>query len=47
MIIIKKSISSAIRFLENKFKIPYDQRGVGDAGSAIFDLNPKNHHLNL
>ena len=41
----KKSISSAIRFLENKFKIPYDQRGVGDAGSAIFDLNPKNHHF--
>jgi hypothetical protein len=37
--------SSAIRFLENKFKIPYDQRGAGDAASFIFDLNPKNHHF--
>lgn len=39
------SPESAIRFLENKFKIPYDQRGAGDAGSIIFDLNPTNHHL--
>ncbi len=37
--------SSAIRFLENKFKIPYDQRGAGDAASIIFDLNPANHHF--
>lgn len=37
--------SSAIRFLEKKFKIPYDQRGAGDAGSNIFDLNPLNHHF--
>lgn len=41
----ERSLSSAIRFLENKFKIPYDQRGTGDAGSSIFDLNPKNHHF--
>lgn len=39
------SQSSAIRFLENKFKIPYDQHGAGDAGSIIFDLNPSNHHF--
>lgn len=39
------SSSSAIRFLEKKFKIPYDQRGAGDAGSIIFDLNPSNHHF--
>lgn len=38
-------LSSAIRFLENKFKVPYDQRGAGDAASAIFDLNPANHHF--
>lgn len=37
--------SSAIRFLEKKFKIPYDQRGAGDAASMIFDLNPANHHF--
>lgn len=37
--------SSAIRFLEKKFKIPYDQRGAGDAASNIFDLNPSNHHF--
>lgn len=38
-------VSSAIRFLENKFKIPYDQRGAGDAASSIFELNPSNHHF--
>ncbi len=36
---------SAIKFLEDKFKIPYDQRGAGDAASIIFDLNPTNHHF--
>ena len=39
------SPSSAIRFLEDNFKIPYDQRGAGDAGSIICDLNPSNHHF--
>lgn len=39
------SLSSAIKYLEKKFKIPYDQRGAGDAASTIFDLNPKNHHF--
>lgn len=37
--------ASAIRFLEKKFKIPYDQRGCGDAASFVFDLNAKNHHF--
>lgn len=42
----KEDVSlSAIRILEKKFKIPYDQRGAGDAGSTIFDLNPTNHHF--
>lgn len=40
-----KPLSSAIRFLEKTFKIPYDQRGLGDAASFIFDLNAKNHHF--
>lgn len=39
------SASSAIKFLEKKFKIPYDQRGAGDAASWIFNLSPKNHHF--
>ena len=39
------SLSSAIRYLEKKFKIPYDQHGAGDAGSGIFDLKPENHHF--
>lgn len=39
------SASSAIRFLEKTFKIPYDQRGAGDAASFLFDLNPANHHF--
>ena len=39
------SLSPAIKHLEKKFKIPYDQRGAGDAASMIFDLKPKNHHF--
>lgn len=39
------SLESALRFLEKKFKVPYDQTGLGDAGRAIFDLNAKNHHF--
>ena len=34
------NISSAVRYLERRFKVPYDQRGAGDAASFIFDLNP-------
>lgn len=37
--------ASAIRKLEDIFKVPYDQRGAGDAGKIIFDLNPGNHHF--
>ena len=37
--------TSAIRFLENKFKVPYDQTGLGDAGKAVFNLTPSNHHF--
>lgn len=39
------SLDSALRFLEKKFKVPYDQTGLGDAGRAVFDLNAKNHHF--
>ncbi|SDB12431.1 hypothetical protein [Eubacterium oxidoreducens] len=39
------SVSEAKKFLERKFKIPYDQTGAGDAGSEIFRLNTKNHHF--
>lgn len=39
------SLSSAIQYLEKKFKIPYDQTGAGDAASQVFDLNPRNHHF--
>ncbi len=38
-------LTSAISFLEKKFKIPYDQTGAGDAASFVFDLNPTNHHF--
>jgi hypothetical protein len=36
--------ASALRYLEKKFKIPYDQTGRGIA-SEIFGLNPINHHF--
>ena len=38
------SWKSAIKHLECKFKIPYDQRGAGDAGT-VFGLTPTNHHF--
>lgn len=40
-----KGLQSAITHLEKKFKVPYDQRGAGDAASFVFDLNPANHHF--
>ena len=39
------TLPSAIKHLEKKFKVPYDQRGAGDAASMIFNLNPRNHHF--
>ena len=39
------SLDSALRFLEKKFRVPYDQTGLGDAGKTIFDLTAKNHHF--
>ena len=38
-------LSSAIKHLEETFRVPYDQRGAGDAANEIFDLSPKNHHF--
>lgn len=38
-------LSSAIRFLEKKFKIPYDQTGMGEAALRVFDITAKNHHF--
>lgn len=39
------SLASAVRFLEKKFKIPYDQNGLGEATKEVFDLYPANHHF--
>lgn len=41
----QNSTKSAVSFLERKFKVPYDQRGCGDSGGFVFDLNPSNHHF--
>ena len=40
-----KGPSSAIAYLERKFKVPYDQRGAGDIVGELRDLNPTNHHF--
>ncbi len=40
-----KSLDSALQFLQKKFKIPYDQTGLCDAGKDVFALNAKNHHF--
>ena len=41
----KNPLRSAIGYLEKHYQVPYDQRGMGDAASFIFDLNAKNHHF--
>ena len=41
----KKVMSSAVKFLGDKFGVPYDQTGLGDAGKAVFHLDPSNHHF--
>ena len=28
-----------------KKEVPYDQKGIGDAGKAVFNLTPSNHHF--
>lgn len=38
-------LSSALKFLEEKFKIPYDQTGLHGASREVFDLTPSNHHF--
>lgn len=41
----KDPLKSAIGYLERHYHVPYDQRGMGDPASFIFDLNAKNHHF--
>ena len=38
------TLPSAIRFLEKKFKIPYDQSVGGDTFKELLGLTPANHH---
>lgn len=40
-----KSLSSAIKHLEKKFKIPYDQSVGGSVFRDIINLTPDNHHF--
>lgn len=41
----KNSASSAIRYLEKKFKIPYDQSVGGKNFRNLINLTPNNHHF--
>lgn len=41
----KSATSSAVRFLEKKFKIPYDQSVGGGIFRELINLTPKNHHF--
>lgn len=40
-----KSLSSAIKYLENKFKISYDQSVGGGIFRELINLTPNNHHF--
>ena len=39
------SLSSAIKFLEKKFKVPYDQSVGGGIFKELINLTPNNHHF--
>lgn len=39
------SLSSAIKHLEKRFKIPYDQSSSGGVAKEVFNLTPSNHHF--
>src|SRR5574344_2451877 len=39
------SLSSVIRFLEKKFKVPYDQSVGGGIFKELLNLTPDNHHF--
>lgn len=39
------SLSAAIRFLEKKFKVPYDQSVGGGIFKELLNLTPDNHHF--
>lgn len=41
----KNSLSSAINFLKEKFKIPYDQSVGGGIFRELINLTPSNHHF--
>ncbi|MBR3150162.1 MAG: hypothetical protein IKF64_08325, partial [Eubacterium sp.] len=39
------TLLSAIKYLEQKFKIPYDQSVIHGAAKEVFDITPRNHHF--
>ena len=41
----KDSLSSAVSYLEQKFKIPYDQSFGGGVFRELINLTPSNHHF--
>jgi hypothetical protein len=41
----KASLTSAIEFLEKKFKVPYDQSVGGGIAKKLLNLTPDNHHF--
>ena len=41
----KDSLSSAVSYLEQKFKIPYDQSVGGGVFRELINLTPSNHHF--
>ena len=42
---VPDALHSAIEFLEQKYKIPYDQVHSGEAIAKILKLTPKNNHF--
>ena len=38
-------LSSALDFLQKKFKVPYDQTNLGEAAKTAFNIYPNNHHF--
>lgn len=41
----QSSLSQAVKFLEKKFKVPYDQSVGGGIFRELINLTPSNHHF--
>ena len=42
---VPDSLHSAIEYLEDKFKVPYDHTSAGPGLNSVYKITPNNHHF--